>query len=88
MMIGAFGSVFSFYKWYRAAHDARHITERGVRGETEGEAYNSEKFMLREEFNLYDIFKTVHIFTFFMSCMIAMIGRGGLAASRWRSVWC
>jgi hypothetical protein len=83
MLIGVIGSGFSVYKWYRAPNDARRITSRGMRGETEGETIDSEKFMLRDEFNLYDIFKTIHIFTFFMSCMFAMIGRAGLGASRW-----
>jgi hypothetical protein len=45
--------------------------------------------MLRDEVDLKNAYRHLYCVQFFMSCMIALIGKAGLTSSRFRSsLWC
>jgi len=69
VIAGSIGSAMSLWKYFNAGNIAHKIVSRGS-----DESANPEGFMARDEFILYDTFKTVNMLKFIISLMILWLG--------------
>jgi len=87
MLFGMISSFVACYKYFTAGKTARKAVSGGLLGEETDEQPDMGKYMLREEFDLFDCLRNVSIIICMMSCVTCCIGKLGFYSSWRKSYW-
>jgi len=87
MLFGIISLFVACYKYAIASYTACKTVSGGLLGEEPDEQPDMDKYMLREEFDLFNCLRNVSIAMFTMSCVTCSIAKLGFYSSWRKSYW-